>query len=245
MTAEEVNEKLLEVQKQWLEEIILPYAIEHPDSHLSDPFCFGVSEDYLAADKKLMIIGQETSDFSPLEKDTDLFDGQEWSYGYAADQVKDYPKDPNHSPFWNLFRRFAKDGIVACWNNVDSIQRSRYIENGDHKSDPLTYDLERALQRPFGKGQKTLLKYQLELARPDVVYFATGPYYQETMELALMLPKGTLNDKRPCKGRSISDISDLTVAGCKIFWSYHPNYLSRLGKDTFEQCVRTVEEDKI
>ena len=71
-----INEKLICLQKQWFSEIVVPYHKEHPDSDLSNPFCFGVNNDYIRSDRRIMIVGQEAAGYDPLSDTYDLNPGQ-------------------------------------------------------------------------------------------------------------------------------------------------------------------------
>ena len=55
------NGALRTVQQAWSETILLPYLLASGEQDYSRPFCFGVSDRYLAADKKIMVVGQEAA----------------------------------------------------------------------------------------------------------------------------------------------------------------------------------------
>ncbi len=63
---------------------------------------------------------------------------------------------------------------------------------------------------------------------PNAVIFVTGPYYHESMALAIGVEDDVLCDKKPSKHHYCQDITNLLNLGIPTFWSYHPAYLQRI-----------------
>ncbi len=130
------------------------------------------------------------------------------------------------SPFWQLARLLSVDCTVV-WNNPDKLHT--YAEG---KSRPLTAPMEKALGCPFVHNGETvvLLRREIEIIRPDVVLFVTGPRYRRGMADALGIPDRVLTQALL---RTTTPLSPITTHALKVniplLWTYHPAYLSRLG----------------
>ncbi len=131
-------------------------------------------------------------------------------------------------------------GWITCWNNVDSIMR---IVND--KTKPLKLEMEKVFLKPFGAAYITLLNYQINIVKPRVVLFLTGPNYARTMEMALGLDKDCLNSYLPIKGM-VADITDvchtLKSDGVCVLWAYHPNYINFCGKTAWDRLFVKLDD---
>lgn len=229
-----MNKELNKYQKEWFEEIFEPYIIENPNANISYPFFTGVVEQYVKADKRILIIGQETSGWNIYKPDWTIEDSQQWSVNYLSYQLdycndaklKEQFKRKNSSPFWGFFKAFRKDGIVPCWSNVDKAQR-----NINGKTQGLTEDIEIAFNQKLPHTNKTLLQKEIEILKPNVIVFITGPRYRVTMEKALALKEKALKGYEPSHDDGCIDISDIVNLGIPTFWTYHPRHIASRGNE--------------
>lgn len=230
-----INEQLLEMQKKWFEEFCNDeLAKQH---NLSRPFCFSVTEQYLLSNNKAMLIGQEPLDLKKYSGDWSIDGNHMFSKEYAEIQLN--YKNPNedilynNSPFWRFFRGIKDKGWEPIWNNVDKIHR---YENDKTKS--LTIDLERRFSSPYGSDNKSLLKREIEVSKPNLVIFLTGPSYYKTMAWAMGIDCDELLKFKPQKKNPCTDITHIVDIGIPVLWSYHPAYLSRIKAmdEVYDMC---------
>lgn len=248
MLSEEKNGLLRNAQEGWSREVLFPYANDNGDK-ISKPFFCGVCEEYAVANKKIMIIGQETrafhkySDASPdwLPNNDKI---QLWCVDYLRFQVFDVPlknTNCNASPFWQLFRKFQEKGISPCWNNIDKVQQY----DGD-KVCGLNIEQRELFSKQYGEkgNEKSLLQREIQIVEPDVVLFVTGPRYRYriSMSAAFGINEFELERVKPCKHNYIVDVNALFNTEIKVgvFWTYHPAYLNRIGK--LNECVDYISK---
>ncbi len=229
MNSLEFNEALKKLQNEWNEKILIPYAKDHPET-ISKPFYYGVSKEYCRANKRIMIVGQETNKFEVYTDNWPLDDIQPWCIDYLQFQLWKIEAigrdkvDYNSSPFWRMFREFDSRGITPSWNNVDKIQQ---YNAKDEKNFPLSIEQEKYFSCRYGNDNKSLLQREIELDEPDILLFITGPNYSFTMATALGLEEKVLKSYRPTKQNFCVEITDLLNIKPKVFWTYHPAYLNR------------------
>lgn len=89
-----MNKKLNTIQEIWLKNIFDPYIKNNPNLNLSYPFFTGVSEKYISAEKRIMIVGQETKGWSIYKPDWTIEDSQQWTIDYLNYQLH-YSNDEN------------------------------------------------------------------------------------------------------------------------------------------------------
>lgn len=215
-----INGDLLRLQEDWLDQFHVSELAEKYS--LSRPFSFAVTSQYVESPKRIMIVGQESKDFGPFEDGWPLPAIQEFNIQYTDRQLcrveSGYRYNP--SPFWNMFRYMNQNGVTPAWNNVDKLHR---IISG--KTVPLSAEVERILSGPYGDDRRTLLQREIELTKPNGVYFITGPNYSETMSLALGIDQRLLAEHKPAPSCLCQNITEIAQIGVPVFWSYHPRYL--------------------
>ena len=235
--AQKINNELLKLQEEWLEQCHAEkLASIYP---LSRPFLFAVTQHYIESGLRVMVIGQEARNYGCYTSDWPLPAIQQFTVNYTDRQLGYRKTDDkyNRSPFWNLFRGLDRLGIAPVWNNVDKFHQIK-----DTKTSPLSLEIERQINIPYGDDNLTLLQREIEVAQPTVILFVTGPDYHETMARSLGIPDGQLCDQAPTSGYLYRNITNICGIGLPVFWSYHPAYLQRKRKlkDTVESLANEV-----
>ena len=223
------NQKLLEIQAEWERQIVEPFVDANPErkNGLSRPFYFAVSDKYCVADKKIMIVGQETHNWWKYSEEADKKCLQQWSIGYLEHQLwRTGGYRFNKSAFWMFFRQLQKDGFTPCWNNIDKLHR--YI-NGQTK--PLTAEQDKIFSSQYGMDSKSLLQREIELVKPDVIIFIIGPNYQCSLEhsFGLEIASKPLSQLRPTLEHPCQEITSAIKMDIPAIWTYHPTYMNRKG----------------
>ena len=248
-----VNNQLLKLQQLWDEQYAKTYSKEHPQS-ISRPFAYGVPEEYMTADFKLMVVGQEAAGFSAYDDPTawDLQRTQQWVVDYTRRQLwgiragvaeEDRRKS---SPFWNFMKNLNKFGMVPSWNNVDKVYQKKTADTGE-KVIRLTDDQRREFNKAVCEG-KTLLQKEVEISKPDGIVFVTGPHYRHSMETALTLSENSLAEKVPREDAVLTDISHEVGLGIPCLWTYHPRRLCGLHlslNDCAQEIAKIIKQSKV
>lgn len=245
-----MNKKLLAVQTQWDQVRVAPYAKENP-CKISRPFAYAVPEEYMTADFKLMVVGQEAAGFSAYDDPIawDLQRTQQWVVDYTRRQLwgirggDAQNKRPNCSPFWNLMRNLNWLGLTPSWNNVDKVYQKKTCKTNE-KVIRLTDDQRREFNKAVCEG-KTLLQREIEISKPDGIIFVTGPDYCISMETALGL---SLEDKVPTQDTILTDISKEANLGIPCLWTYHPRRLCGMHlslSDCAQEIAKIIKQSKV
>ena len=217
----DTNKRLLETFREWEKQSnFLAVAKKHM---LSRPFVCSVSDRYIDAKKRIMIVGQETKDFPLYDYDWSEEEIQSWGIAYLEKQLwNEGDQGFNRSAFWKIFRYVEQNfGYCPCWNNIDKAHR---ITEG--KTEPLSSDIEIELNRAILSNGNTILQEEISITNPKVVLFITGPYYWKSMAAALRLNESELFTCRPTVHHLCSDISELVGLEKRVLWTYHPTYLN-------------------
>lgn len=229
----DLNKKLLDVQQVWKNEIYNT-VLQGKEGIISCPFSFGVSDKYLLAHKKVMIVGQAARGHTCEYDKQDLPTMQNWAVEYFESQMQiSTIHQYNPSPFWRFFRALKQDGLFPCWNNIDKV--SKYVGSKEQKIDNIQREI---LNGKLSLGS-SLLQKEIELAQPDAVILTIGPNdYSNSLFRAFDVDKDTLWKLRPTTQNFCSEIS--TEIGLKIptFWTYHPRYLS--ATNFFDKTIANI-----
>ena len=134
------------------------------------------------------------------------------------------------TPFFSFLRELSQSYNV-CWNNLDKIHYTAEIDVVDYNNGKLKKK-EKAVtlyvkdeKTLFGQqidNGKTLLESEIDIVKPDMVLFVTGPNYKESMEYQM----GELFNKKPNGEENL--IVEAKAGDIKYYWTYHPVYLSRI-----------------
>lgn len=188
--------------------------------------------EYDDADIRVMIFGQETNDwegvFNPDAPAAEQVERVQETYNSFYNFEFNYV-----SPFWNgykLFMRmldakFSNKTVKYAWNNIVKIGKANDMNC------PPDYIYEEELKH------FNIVKDEVEILKPHVILFLTGPNYD-----------GKITDKFP-KAKITSftdDIAKVDIPNVDYAYrTYHPNYSYRQGKSyiesLFEQIVRAID----
>ena len=235
-----INNKLLEIQNEWLLEVVNPFVVSRRNEQFSRPFHLGISSGIDPNKKLIMVIGQEAKDFGKYEDVDTPKDIQKECTSYFDEQIQENTSR-NNSPFWRFFCALKKKEFELCWNNIDKLHRYKTVEKKE-VTYPLTIGQERILSAQYGADSKSLLQRELEVVRPDAIAFVTGPHYRVSMCTAFGLPENALDQCMPNKTNYLINIGQELGLDIPVFWTYHPAYLNRNHGFT-EKVISGIEQE--
>ena len=224
------NRLLLLYQEYWDALISAPNR-----NRLSNPLLLYLNDEekYQNADLKIMFFGQETNTWEGelggksieelLHTYSEFFGkGKCFSYG---------------GQFWNAVRDYVRSikqmapdkSVEFVWNNLIKVGKA------DSKGKPGADLIE------FQKKEFPVIKGEIEILKPDLIIFFTGPYYDQYIEAEW--GNVTFTDIHNWKKRELAEISH-ELLPVNAFRTYHPNYLYRKGK-VYYSGVREIILSKI
>lgn len=124
--------------------------------------------------------------------------------------------------FWDLIRNVCeKSGREPniVWTELDKIHYF-YVEKNNKRCVKLWSEDEKELNEIVDDTNRTMLEHEIEIIKPDLVVFLTGPSYAQSMKDALH----KYDLKKPNSDVFVREFSVLNTA---CLWTYHPNYLNR------------------
>lgn len=216
-----INKHLM--YSEWKREVLEPHMLSKSNTEYSEIFCIGTTSDYDVKKKTVMIVGQEANNYGSFGK-CSLEELIAWPQEYMDRQLLGILNGNiyNGSPFWMMSRKYYNLGFNVVWNNLDKVHK---IVNGTTVA--LSEVEEMNLNVPFGKENKTLLLQEIDLIKPDIIVFATGPNYSLSMASSLGINRDDLlKNFRPSRDGFIREISDIAKLASQVFWTYHPKYLN-------------------
>lgn len=191
-------------------------------------------EDFISADFRVMIFGQETNgwfegegnwfngDNSELKPILDNYNtffncGRCWSYGGQFWN--------GFSKFWTMLdEKFSDKKIKCIWNNIVKIGIS------EKKGFPPDYIYK------IERNKFSIIKEEIKIIKPNIILFFTGPDYDRIIAdnfgqiPYIAIPPFT-----------IRELSKVKLEGTDIaFRTYHPNYLWR---NDIERFFRTILDE--
>jgi hypothetical protein len=200
------------------------------ESRLSTIQALVLSEEYLAAPLKVMIMGQETAgNYAPLNAvDRNAPNWQEIELERALKDERDSLNSPfldkGASSWWRAYREICDNfGLIsprsAAWTNISKVQLL-----DDRAGSVSIYNLRAADKMEVLRWQKRLIRAEIEYAKPDVIMMLTGGMSWMALHLFDQLETGKLAGKMKIEGASEntmglrSDSLANTVAG----FTLHP-----------------------
>lgn len=197
----------------------------------TNPLLIQIDESYLNSDIRVMLFGQETNGWLNYIKDREGEFAQDPNTAYYLynDYYNWFQKgigNSNTSPFWQGFIRLkdhiskGKAGMV--WNNISKIGKIEAGHNGD------IYQI--------GLEKFNVIKEEIDILKPDVLVFFSGPYYDGEIKNVLggFGQEGIKNDVEPRELAKLSfDDIDVKLA----LRTYHPGYLWRSKKREYVDFI--------
>lgn len=160
------------------------------------------------------------------------------------DGVNDVPVNVRNSPFFNFLKALAKHFNV-CWNNLDKIHYTAIINDVSVEDDiknatqstpkhkvVTLYPKDETLLGKKIFGDKSLLQKEMEIVKPNIVLFLTGPNYKHSMEQSV----GRIFEEDPSINKKVikCETKDKTI----YLWTYHPGYLQR--KSAYDEVLNNI-----
>ena len=193
----------------------------------SAPLLLDPHERWLRAEVKLLVVGQETLRWHAGEIRTfHDFSGSTEGVATMRELYRQYRLGRDNpklnSAFWRGFRTL--DGAVnravkpasdsALWTNIFKVNVSGSVMT----------NCTRAEIARIHRAQAGLLRHEIEVLKPDVVVFFTGPRYDCAIRTEF---DGV--EFRPFGKAPVSTLAILRAPGlpAKTLRSYHPEYLQR------------------
>ncbi len=232
MNVKNVNLRLLNVYEEWLRTCAQKLNDEKPKSKkyegaygYSAPFVTGLSQSFEDREKKkVLIFGQEARDWLSFETMGELKGIQENAIRFFDSNI--FGDKELSSPFWKMMHSL-NDSFSVCWSNLDKLHRVYEI---DVKSQQLEYfeKEEKVLLSPLTNG-KNIIQNEIEIIRPDIAVFVTGPNYRKATKYALGIPDFEERKNVPSiNGEVILHLMNyyLEEGEFPILWTYHPNFMN-------------------
>jgi hypothetical protein len=199
-----------------LEELDKTYKTDLDEKKPTNLLCLNISDEYLAADVKVMVFGQETNDWhgdyggaheaeSLVEEYDEFFTSKNcFSYG---------------GQFWNAVSKTVdtlqdKTGksVGLLWNNIVKIGKAG--DKGRPDIDVIEW------QKP---AMKLIIK-EIEIAKPDIVIFFTGPYYDDMLQTVFEDIQFECATEKSVRQLALLSSKYLPINSVR---TYHPGYLWR------------------
>ena len=218
----------------------------------TDPLFICVSEDYLNADIRLMIFGQETNGWgnefitnNNIDEMLDLLingDGDNPYYlgykGFFSEKACYKLK----TPFWKLVSEFIFDLQTAnqekkidyIWNNVIKMGKSEIGFPNDWYNDII---------KPYFNN---LIIKEIDILKPDFIVFFSGYKYDKYLnDIFGILPKKSIIGFRE------KELCEIEIPNIKkAFRTYHPGFLNRNNQnrpysDYFKAIIEEINKGNL
>ncbi|MBQ8778618.1 MAG: hypothetical protein IJZ49_02755 [Alistipes sp.] len=177
------------------------------------PFLIVPTNDYCLSEKRIMIVGQETDSWAG-----EVYDFPEEQT--PCNVLKVYDRFVNrggyNSPYWDFIRAIkdtAPSNTKFVINNVVKIGKKRGAGCDDYINS-LTLE------------HMNLLSQELEILKPDMILFLTGPNYDHRIEAAF----GKIKTEKAEANLSARQLAKLQFSDSGMppsYRCYHPAYLRR------------------
>lgn len=248
----ELNQQLSEQYKNILGEtaITAPFG----EDGLSMPFLIKFSNEnkVKSADLRVMFFGQETREWTDKGTVEDIMEK------YCAD-FNDFSNIPRHGSFWYILsemknkinEQLPDKHVSYIWNNIVKADYSPRADSEGYKVPDKVYAKFRDINR-------TLIRREIEIIKPDVLVFFTGAessgydkkiddvFYYDTTLSTEKSPIAIDGNERILAIAHLPLVSNYTY---DTYISYHPRALiqNQKAKDFVlnaiaEQCVAIVDK---
>lgn len=203
--------------KDVLVELDATYKPEYDEKTPTNLLCLNLSKEYLDAEVKVMIFGQETNDwhgdYGGAKEAESLVD----EYDDFFTSKKCFSSHGGH--FWNAVSKTVEaleektsKTVAVLWNNIVKIGKS-----GD-KGRPEAALIE--WQKP---AMKFIIK-EIEIAKPNIIIFFTGPDYDDMLQMVFEDIEFKNTNKKSLRQLAVVSSKYLPAASVR---TYHPQYLWR------------------
>lgn len=196
---------------------------ENPPAY---PLLLKVNEErYNKAELKVMVFGQETNGWehqvcpivTPIEQSSEIIDA-------TLNGFMDYYREfldgwGINSPFWHYLKKIQNTlsislpnkTIEIVWNNIYKIGNKGKSKNKPVKS-----------IRDFENAYFNVIQDEVDILRPDIIIFFTGPNYEERVKKIFpIISSIPLVSSIRQEGISRFQLEN----GVSAYRTYHPNYL--------------------
>jgi hypothetical protein len=235
----DVNEKIRQTVKEKNREL--------PDKQKAvNPLFIHVSDEYAAADVRLMVFGQETNTWGGCNYDGyDDPDMVSYLIDSEGEDDCDYKSFFTEKAcyrygghFWNLVKKFignfqaANNGknINYIWNNL--------IKMGLTRNNPGTtpYWYDNIIKLYFND----MILREIDILKPDFLVFFTGPNYDRYINDIFGKPQ-----KNMVSDFSENELCEFVIPNIKkVFRTYHPGYLYRNNsKRPYNDYINTIVKE--
>lgn len=236
-----INAKLRECQAEWFNNICKPWLAkggERPEDMKNwTKSCFGEIAEYSFSQpfftgvndiKKplIMIVGQETNGWGDISEFSIDVGEAKWNINNSQERTIYYLKknielSVSTSTFWKFIIELKKEHRFSlCWNNLDKIHyiiHNATKRKRDTNCIKLYSNDEKTLNNKIGSN-KTLMQQEIDIIKPDLIIFLTGPNYKDSMETALQIKLAKIPDKNN---------EPIVAIDKNKIWTYHPSFLYR------------------
>lgn len=235
MNVENMNKKLRRMYEEHWDSL----KSFKENNKLSSPLLMKVPECYTEQKTKLFVVGQQTD---------------EWFEGNSVEELVDiyerfdFGKYCCKTPFWDSVRKLEKEleikkGCIV-WSNLNRMDDPKESDKCPKKK------VEKDMAKKFG----FLLREEINICRPDILVFFTGPNYDENIKWIFSKKKSEvefkkLNNQFSIEERELAEVDKLNIdVETKAYRTYHPGYLfrnnnpERLGKKG-EKIIQSILSD--
>ncbi len=232
--SKKINEKLKQLySKDWevYNQSIKDWEIKYPSKGMTNPLCLAVTDEYLLADLKVIIFGQETNGwcdeikYGNIEKMQNKY--LSFYNGGKFDKHKGQFKNAFNYIVKGLREEYSDKKIGFVWNNI--IKRGK--ENGKGRPLEDIYKIE--------KEHFNVISQEIDILKPDIIIFLTGPYYDKNIRHVFKIEQSEFVKTDGFTERQLAIVNN---TGAKIaIRTYHPNYLYRVrGKKKYTDYFNTI-----
>ena len=186
-------------------------------SGLSDPLFLHVFEDYAAAHKRLLIVGQQTHGWGRQLKRDHFVPDRNASVERLVSRYRKFDRGKKYrpTPFWKAAEYISKrlngePGHGLLWSNLLRVDQGKKRPN-------------RKVESWLAKTDY-VLREEVAILEPSVVVFFTGPNYDS---LVRRIFDGVRFDSVAGKGKRFISRLEHTLLPHHSYRVYHPAYLRR------------------